>query len=71
MIGETALFFQLDKNQIKKLEKEYTEHKCTVNNTGAIGGKITFSFTPTDLGTVVKVKCACGFEVDLTDYEDW
>jgi len=38
---------------------------------GAIGGSYTFSFTPTTLGCVSKVKCHCGDELDLTDYEDW
>jgi hypothetical protein len=39
---------------------------------GAIGGALTYSFTPTGLGTVVKV--TEGFSnqtIDLTDYEDW
>jgi hypothetical protein len=39
---------------------------------GAIGGALTYSFTPTSLGTVVKVKH--GFtdaEIDLSDYDQW
>ena len=41
-------------------------------NTGAIGGRLTYSFTPTSLGTVTKVTCACGKgEIDLSHYEDW
>lgn len=38
---------------------------------GAIGGALTYSFTPTTLGVVIKVKCACGKEIDVTDYEGW
>lgn len=38
---------------------------------GAIGGTTTYSFTPTSLGVVVKVRCACGVEIDLTDYKNW
>lgn len=38
---------------------------------GAIGGRMTFSFTPTSLGLIAKVKCACGAELDLTHSEDW
>lgn len=37
----------------------------------AIGGRYTFSFTPTTLGTVAKVTCACGENIDLTNYEEW
>ena len=29
---------------------------------GAIGGGMTYIFTPTSIGTVCKVKCSCGEE---------
>ncbi len=39
---------------------------------GAIGGGISYTFTPTSLGTIVKVKEAItGEELDLTEYNDW
>ena len=39
--------------------------------TGACGGRYTFSFTPTSIGTVVKIEDGISGEVlDLTDY-DW
>lgn len=39
---------------------------------GACGGELTFSFTPTSIGTVVKAKhSASGAEIDLTDYDAW
>lgn len=38
---------------------------------GAIGGVLTTSFTDTTLGQICKVRCACGAETDLTEYEDW
>lgn len=37
---------------------------------GAIGGRLTFRFTPTSLGCITTVTCACGEECDLTNY-DW
>lgn len=37
---------------------------------GAIGGAYTWEFTPTSLGTVTVVRCACGEGIDVTDY-DW
>ena len=45
----------------------------TVPYTGSIGGGITFHFTPTSLGTVIKVSCSYADieEIDLTDYEAW
>jgi len=39
--------------------------------TGAIGGRFTYEFTPTGLGTCVWVSCLCGEKVDLTDSENW
>lgn len=38
--------------------------------TGAVGGNLTFSFTPTSIGTVVKVRdSVTGAEIDVTDYD--
>jgi hypothetical protein len=47
--------------------------KCLeVEGMTAIGGAITFSFTHTTLGTVVKVSCCvCKTEIDLSDYDNW
>jgi hypothetical protein len=41
---------------------------------GAIGGAITYSFTPTSLGTVIKVTWDDGVineTLDLTNYDYW
>lgn len=39
---------------------------------GAIGGGVTYQFTPTSLGVVCKVRHALtNAELDLTDYENW
>ena len=38
---------------------------------GAIGGVRTYSFTPTGLGVVIVVKCACGAEENCTDFDSW
>ena len=42
---------------------------------GAIGGGLTYEFTPTSLGTVTRVTFASGTQyektVDLTDYDSW
>jgi hypothetical protein len=37
---------------------------------GASGGGLTYSFTPTSLGTVEKVKYG-DFELDVSNYGDW
>lgn len=39
---------------------------------GDVGGAITFHFTPTMAGIVVKASCCiCKNEIDLSDYENW
>jgi hypothetical protein len=39
---------------------------------GAIGGALTYSFTPNLIGEVITVKHGgTGAELDLTDYENW
>ena len=37
---------------------------------GASGGGLTYSFTPTSLGTVEKVRYG-DFELDVSNYGDW
>lgn len=64
--------FILDIKQIIQVEKIKKEHRCQYDkNVGAIGGRFTYSFTPTAIGTIEKLICACGKEFDLTDYTDW
>lgn len=38
---------------------------------GAIGGVFSYQFTSTGLGDVVIVKCACGHEENVTDFDSW
>lgn len=66
--------FILNNDQIIKSEQFLKKHQCQYSgfeNQGVVGGRFTYTFTPTNLGTVVKLKCACGEEIDLTDYENW
>ena len=60
--------FEIAKNELEKLSE--WKHDCKIY-TGAISGRITYCFTNTSLGQIIKVKCACGEEIDLTDYNDW
>ena len=38
---------------------------------GAIDGALTYMFTQTGIGTIVKVKHIAGTVIDLTDYDMW
>ena len=73
--------FALESAQVSKLSdwliehdkscKFYDDGTTPVSPTGAIGGRLTYEFTPTSLGTVSVVKCACGESINLTDYKSW
>lgn len=61
-----------DAQQIQALKWMSDQEKTKPAKTGAIGGRFTFSFTETSLGTVEKVTDEVTKEVlDLTDYGSW
>lgn len=73
--GLDNMTFTLNKRQIQKLIKWQAEHKCKFRDSesgirlvGAIAGVDTFKFTPTSLGNVIRVTCACGDTIDLTEW---
>ncbi len=33
--------------------------------------RFTYELTPTGVGTKCVIRCACGIEKDITDYESW
>ena len=57
-----------DENKIKEWDNN---HKCTLDSVGAIGGRLKYCFTPTGLGVIKTVKCACGEMLDYSDYDSW
>src|SRR3989304_6643768 len=66
---EGHMLFCVEKNEIKKVRDFMKKHSHCER--GAIGGATTVSFSPTSIGIVVKVKCHCGKEKDVTDYSVW
>ena len=67
--------------ELKEVLDWQTEHNKTcpyyddgtkvVSPQGAIGGRTTYSFTPTGIGVAVTVSCACGAKENITDYDSW
>jgi hypothetical protein len=63
--------FELSPEQIKKLN-EWCATKDLEVYTGSIGGRFSYIFTDTSLGTVTRVKDNLdSTEIDLSDYENW
>jgi hypothetical protein len=74
---ETKINAWLEELEPKILEKQ-SEHAREMGRMfgspyyGAIGGGLTYEFTPTGIGVIVKVReSVTGEELDLTNYEEW
>lgn len=66
--------FKIPEDKQDEVNKWRREHRCEYKDPmkqGAIGGRITYCFTPTGLGEICKVQCACGCSIDITEYESW
>jgi len=73
--------FTLSDKQVAQVREWENNHHCKLRTdehgikneiyVGAIGGSLTYCFTPNGIGTAEGVKCACGEKLDLTDYDLW
>lgn len=68
------MIFEVHKKETEKLADWIAEHDeiCRFadgRNQGAIGGRLTYCFTPTSIGTILNVSCACEASIDVTDYD--
>lgn len=61
--------FELTESQVAEVTAWMAERK--IPYVGAIGGEVTFTFTPTSLGVVAKVRHISGAELDLSEYGLW
>lgn len=64
--------FKIDGAEFEALTKWLARRPKKKAYGGAIGGRYTYTFTPTGVGTVVKVTDALtNTTKDLTEYGDW
>ncbi len=75
--------FTLEPYECQQLSEWLVEHNktCTMRwNSdgtpikfpgGAVGGLLTYKFTPIGIGMAFYVSCVCKEEVNLTDYNNW
>jgi hypothetical protein len=77
MTMQTGLTFGMSLEQTEKFrawrDDPKIHEKCQkVERRTAIGGAITFSFTPNSLGMGIDASCCvCKNKIDLTDYDSW
>jgi len=64
--------FELDKTEIEKFQSWKKKQKEIDPHIATAGERWTFMFTPTGLGTIIKVKDELlGDEIDLTDWDNF
>jgi len=67
--------FEINKDELLILEKWLLTHKCVFSrdplSAGAIGGRLSYKFTPTSIGMITVVTCLCGEETNITNFDDW
>jgi hypothetical protein len=68
--------FELNDKESKRVRKWSINHDYPMLDENGVsksatGGRLTFKFIPTGIGTIKKVKCSCGKKLDLTKYEKW
>jgi hypothetical protein len=76
-----VLNFSINEKEQKQITKWLRKHSKTCSyhddlrtlspKIGAIGGNIGYKFIPTGLGVITIVYCACGEELNVTDFSDW
>ncbi len=71
MSDKNNIGFSLTEDQLEDATIWDLLHNCSARDGGAIGGRLTYTFTHTGIGVIEKVVCACGEVLDLTDYESW
>lgn len=65
--------FDITENEQKAIDEWVEKHTQEKHNgshySGAIGGRYTYEFTPTSIGTVGVIKCSCGDEFTFKELE--
>lgn len=67
--------FTIEPEQVGRIKEWKEKHEAEKHNgsqyAGAIGGRYTYEFTPTSIGTFGRVRCSCGDRFDYDDGTDW
>lgn len=61
--------FPITDEEMKAIEEWQKKHEAEAHNgssyAGAIGGRYSFIFTPTSIGTVGTIRCSCGADFNF------
>lgn len=74
-IANETRSFAIEPEDVKRIDEWKTKHETEKHNgsgyAGAIGGRYTYEFTPTSIGTFGRIRCACGDYFDYDDGTNW
>lgn len=64
--------FRLNRTEERRANAFVKKHLHSCPDDSTSGGKITLHFTPTGIGTVIKITCGkCNKIKDISDYSLW
>ena len=67
--------FSIEPEDVKRIDDWKARHEAEKHNgsdyAGAIGGRYTYEFTPTSIGTFGRIRCSCGDHFDYDDGTNW
>lgn len=64
--------FELNEKETELAEQFLQKHRHSDIYKGAIGGHITYEFTPTSIGDACIIRCGiCKEKENITDYDAW
>jgi len=64
--------FKLNEKEFELAKAFEEKHRHSDVYKGAIGGHISYEFTPTSIGDAVIMECSvCGVRENITDYDSW
>jgi hypothetical protein len=66
MFTPTEKELEVAKSWIEQHKKDHV-----MKYEGVSGGRWTWLFTPTTIGCVVRIRCTCGEEKDVSNYGMW
>ena len=73
-VKNQPMIFKIEGKELETFKKWDEEHKkkCKAYKKDvAIGGRLSFIFTPTSVGDAIVAKCICGKKVNITDINSW
>ena len=73
--AKNTITFSITPEQVEAIRTWKKEHEAEAHGgseyAGAIGGRYTYEFTPTSIGTFGSIRCGCGAKFAFDDGSDW